>query len=107
MEILAEKLAGLLEIGVEGAKVAYPYLREQFVWWKVLDIIGFVGLFATLFLVVLTFFLAIDRNPCDEEDMDVFKVAVVSTLVVIGITVASFILQVVVAPDIVMIRDFL
>ena len=35
MEVLTNKLAELLQVGVDGVTKAYPVLREQYVWYRV------------------------------------------------------------------------
>lgn len=120
MEELAIKIAELLDISVQGAIDLYPVIREQYVWYRVLTGVGgWVMILGFIFSVSIGITYSIRRDTRkyawrDDEVTEewasidrVFKVAlsIFALLIVIGI--ATDILIPFLAPDIILIKDFL
>lgn len=110
MEVLISKLADLLQVGVDGATKAYPVLREQYIWYKVLgEIMATAGV--VLFVLFVFGVFALLVFSCDSRYPKWFpklcKIASIVAVVALVIMVGSSILRVVLAPDIMMILEML
>lgn len=117
MEVLAEKIAELLGITVDAAVEVYPYIRDQYVMYGVLDsikavfvILVVVSTILSIFSVGFLFFDGVDfENPDDEEKIFI-KAAKWSVIVFIFsliMTMSVSIAQAVLSPDIMLIRELL
>lgn len=124
MEILASKIAELLDITVEQSVALYPILKEQFVWYRAYESVGSViSILITISIVgILLTGLAYAVNFEDRiyEDTDQIekyntylssKRLFHSNLIIIGIAfVVGVILDVIVvlkAPDIMIIQSII
>lgn len=120
MEELASKIAETLDISVKAAIDMYPVIRGQFIWYEVLDsviswalVIGFVS----LILTGVTLFIRFDLDKYDwrteeiNEDWvivnKVFKKAVLVLMLSVVIGIAAEIIVPFLAPDIMIIKNFL
>jgi hypothetical protein len=114
MEVLTEKLAELLQVGVDGAAKAYPVLRGQYIWYNVIGniiatagIIFFVGLVAALVSGVLTLLAHDDDDDAYKVAWSVCKKLAMICVIALAIWVTAEMVRVVVAPDIMMIMEML
>lgn len=120
MEELAIKLAETLDISVKAAIDLYPVIRSQYIWYETLEsviswalVIGFVS----FILTGVTLFIRFDLDKYDwrteeiNEDWvivdKVFKKAVLVLMVSVVIAVAVEIIAPFLAPDIMIIKNFL
>ena len=120
MEELAIKIAEMLDISVQGAIDMYPVIRSQYIWYAILTsvtnwatVIGFVS----LILTGVTLFIRFDLDKVNwrtgeiEEDWaiadKVFKKVLLALILsaVVGIVTSAIIPFL--APDIMIITDFL
>ena len=116
MEVLTEKLAELLQVGVDVAAKAYPVLRGQYIWYNVIGniivtagIIFFVGVVAAVVsgaLVLLTY----DNYDDDDTYKRIWcickKLAMICAIA-LAIWVTAAMVRAVLAPDIMMIMEML
>lgn len=120
MEVLASKIAELLDISVQGAIDLYPVIKSQYVWYRVLSgvsmwsaILGFVSLASMLIALAVedeTSKYVWDTEEISEEWKAINKVVVVSILafvLFIIITITANLARPFLAPDILLIKDFL
>lgn len=117
MEVLAEKIAELLGITIESAVELYPYLRDQYVLYEVLEsskslfmILLFLSVISTVLMVIFLFMEEVDFSEPDAEERMFIKitkncaiVAITFLVIVMGVNIA----QAVIAPDIMMIQELL
>lgn len=107
MSALIEQLAKLLEVTIEQATLLYPVLREQFVWYKILD-----SLRVLLFLLsagsVIGFLTGI---LCYDSSQEIYKPILKIAAIVLSISIFLFVVatigQLLLAPDLMMIKEFL
>ena len=111
MELLAQKLADFLDIGVESAVEVYPVLREQFKIYKLLDglslALGMVAFIATILLVALVLIGLNEYEGARERRLKAMKIVF---FIGVGAAVSSvlvFSLTAYVAPDLMMLKEFL
>ena len=111
MELLAQKLAEFLDIGIESATEVYPVLREQFKIYKLLDglslALAMVAFVAVILLVVLLF-KGIDEYESEREGR--LKTMKIIFFIGMGAAVSSvlvFSLMAYAAPDLMMLKEFL
>ncbi len=114
MEVLTSKLAELLQVGVDGATKAYPVLREQYIWYKVMEniiviagIVCFIGMLAAGCVGLSNLLSFAQGDEIGEKMSKIFKTLCVFTMVILIILVTAAILRVVLAPDIMMILEML
>ena len=120
MEELAIKIAETLDISVKAAIDMYPVIRGQFIWYEVLDgviswalVIGFVSLILTGVTLFIRFDL--DKFNCrtgeineDWVDVDkIFKIALSALALFLIVAIAGEMIVPFLAPDVVMIKNFL
>ncbi len=112
MEVLTNKLAELLQVGVDGATKAYPVLREQYIWYRVFgEIMTTAGV--VLFTLLLFGFCGsivlwvsyVDGHP--KWLPKLCKILGIVAVVALVVMVGSSIFRVVLAPDIMMILEML
>ena len=111
MEILAQKLADFLDIGVESAVEVYPVLREQFKIYNLLNgislALGMVAFIAIVLLVALAIIGLNEYEDARERRLKAMKIVFfigVGTAV-LGVLLSS--LTAYVAPDLMMLKEFL
>lgn len=111
MELLAQKLAELLDISIESAVEVYPVLREQFKIYKLLDglslALGMVAFIAIVLLVALAIIGLNEYEDARERRLKAMKIIFfigVGTAV-LGVLLSS--LTAYVAPDLMMLKEFL
>lgn len=114
MEVLTEKLAELLQVGVDGAAKAYPVLRGQYIWYNVIGniivtagIIFFVGVVAAVVSGVLTLVTYGDDDDTYKRIWGVCKKLAMVCVIALAIWVTAAMVRVVLAPDIMMIMEML
>lgn len=121
MEELAVKIAELLDISVQGAIDLYPVIRSQYIWYSLCQNIGgWVMLLGVISLVstVATFIIRKDtkiyswrdREKINEEYTSIDKLFKISISIFILLTVIGIAMSAAIpflAPDIVLIKDFL
>ena len=120
MEELAIKLAETLDISVQAAIDIYPVIRSQYIWYAILTslinwaiVIGFVSLILTGVTLFIRFDLDKYNWRTEEINEDwvivdkVFKKAVLVLMVSVVIAVAVEIIAPFLAPDIMIIKNFL
>ncbi len=114
MEVLTSKLAELLQVGVDGATKAYPVLREQYIWYRVMEniivtagIVFFIGLVAAGGAGLANLLTYAQDDEFDEKMSKIYKTLGVVCLVSLIILVTAATLRVVLAPDIMMILEML
>lgn len=120
MEVLASKIAELLDISVQGAIDLYPVIKSQYVWYRVLGgvsvwsaILGLVSLASLLIAVVI-------RDETSKYDWNteeisedwkainkVFNVSMLAFVLFIIIAIIANLARPFLAPDILLIKDFL
>lgn len=120
MEELASKIAETLDISVKAAIDVYPLIRGQFIWYETLNnimiwsiILGFVS----ILVIGVTLVIRDDTQKYDwtteetTEDWDnidkVFKKALLALLIFLVIGVVTSLVTPFLAPDIVLIKNFL
>lgn len=85
MEILAEKLSKLLDIGIEKGIELYPILRTQFIVWKATEsimIIAFVFLWISIIAGAWSYVLYIsNKKYIDSFHTDDIEVAETSLVI--------------------------
>ena len=114
MEVLTEKLAELLQVGVDGAAKAYPVLRVQYIWYNVIGniivtagIIFFVGVIAAVVSGFSALFTYGDDDDIYKRIWDVCKKLAMVCVIALAILVTAAMVRVVLAPDIMMIMEML
>lgn len=104
MNILAEQLAELLNIGIEQAVKLYPILRTQFVWYEMLNTIGALLLVGGVIITTLLLFFVSDEYV--EVNKIVVAVLLVSTIAaILGLTLLG--VRPIFAPDLMLIQRIL
>ncbi len=116
MNILVEKLAEFLEITIEQATRLYPILKQQFVWYKILNKPNTIadiacGLsVATLIIGCFYFFLAVDDYSTEKERKTAKRaikvpliILIVGLVIIFTINTATLLL----APDLMLLKEFL
>lgn len=112
MEVLTNKLADLLQVGVDGATKAYPVLREQYIWYKIFgEIMATTGIVLFVLFVFGLFALLVFGLSYDSRYPKWFpklcKIFGIVAVVALVVMVGSSMLRVVLAPDIMMILEML
>ena len=114
MEVLTNKLAELLQVGVDGATKAYPVLREQYIWYKVMEnvivttgIVLFIGLIVAGVVGLINMLEYSGDDDSLEWTMKILKTISLVCLVSLIVMLTAVILRVVLAPDIMMILEML
>ena len=120
MEELAIKIAEMLDISVQGAIDIYPVIRSQYMWYEALTtlfvwavILGFIS----MLVIGVTGVIRDDtdkykwRNEEINEEWvsvdKVFKKAILALLIFIVIGITTSIVAPFLAPDIMIIKNFL
>ena len=120
MEELAIKIAETLDISVQGAIDIYPVIRSQYMWYEALTtlcvwavILGFIS----MLVIGVTGVIRDDTDKYywDTEEIreewasvdNVFKKAILALLIFIVIGITTSIVAPFLAPDIMIIKNFL
>ena len=120
MEELASKIAEMLDISVQGAIDIYPVIRNQYIWYEILNGVGgWIMLLGIMLLIVIgiTFAIRDDTRKFDwrtEEITEewanidkIFKIELSVFVLLVVIDIATSITLPFLAPDIMLIKDFL
>lgn len=120
MEELASKIAETLDISVQAAIDMYPVIREQFMWYQVLDNINSWALmlgFVSMIVVGVTLFIRFDLDKynwrTEEINEDwvnvnkVFKKALLLLLLSVVVAITTDMIIPFLAPDIILIKNLL
>lgn len=124
MEVLANELAKLLNTTVEKAIEFYPVLKQQFVWYNIIGSVGFIfsAMFLTsLFLAMVLGFIYLfnmeyinsdSRRNESEKALAISSKKILPKALkflavgVVGISITG-ILQYLLSPDFILIKEFL
>ena len=120
MEELASKIAETLDISVKAAIDMYPVIRGQFIWYETLHsvmiwsiILSFISIIAIGITIVIRdetqkYYYNTEEITKDWASIDkVFKKAMMALLVFIIIGIVANIVVPFLAPDVVLIKNFL
>lgn len=120
MEELASKIAETLDISVKAAIDMYPLIRGQFIWYETLNNIMIWSIILSFISIIVIGVTIVIRDETDkyewntEEITDewvsidkVFKKALMALLIFIIIGIVSNIVVPFLAPDVVLIKNFL
>ena len=120
MEELAVKIAEILDISVQGAIDIYPVIRSQYIWYKALTSVSFWSVILALALIIMIGVTLVIREETTKFDWTteeiteewasidkVFKKAILALVIFVFIAIASSIVAPFLAPDIMIIKNFL
>ena len=120
MEELAIKIAEMLDISVQGAIDVYPVIRSQYIWYRVLTNVNAWALILWFGSTIVTGIAWIIRNDTTkyglrtdeiaEEWVDIDKTFKISLLVLVLSVVIAIVTDMIIpflAPDIMIIKNFL
>ena len=120
MEELAIKIAEMLDISVQGAIDIYPVIRGQYIWYEMLTTLEFSAMFlwfASIFAVGITWAIRSDETKYDwttEEITEewanidkIFKTSLSAFVLLLVVAIAIEMIIPFLAPDIMIIKNFL
>ena len=120
MEELALKIAETLDISVQGAIDIYPVIRGQYIWCEMLTTVCFWSVILWFGSIVITGISWVIRNDTTKFDWrteeiteewanidKVFKTALSAFVLFLVVAIASSIVAPFLAPDIMIIKNFL
>lgn len=120
MEELAMKIAETLDISVHAAIDMYPVIRGQYIWYETLTIVSLWAIilwFASIIVVGVTWVIRSDTQKFDwkteeiTEEWDsidnIFKKAILALVIFVVIGITTSIVAPFLAPDIMIIKNFL
>lgn len=120
MEELAIKIAEMLDISVQGAIDLYPVIRSQYIWYAMLTSVGSWAMLLWFGSIIVTGTTWVIRNDTTKYDWrteeikeewanidKVFKIALSALVMFLVVAIATEIVVPFLAPDIVLIKDFL
>jgi hypothetical protein len=124
MEILATKIAELLDVTIEQAVLLYPILRQQFIWYKILASLQVILVIPIVSLGMFTIISIIDYSNLQErlnnrlyrDEVEVNKLAfkkkivikfTICTICLLGVFFITMLLTYILSPDLMIILRFL
>ena len=116
MNILIEKLAEFLETTIEQATKLYPILKQQYMWYKILDSFSFIVeitciISALLLLMSGVIYCVISAEQHREEDKKLMKkyIKILLIIFIVGIVIslARNTATLLLAPDLMLLKEFL
>ena len=120
MEELAIKIAETLDISVQGAIDVYPVIRSQYIWYEALTTLCIWAVILGFISMLVIGVSGVIRDDTDKyywntEEIreewtsidNVFKKAILALLIFIVIGITTSIIAPFLAPDIMIIKNFL